>query len=438
MKSILWRKNVILRKEKNGATIYNISNYKTFKTNKTGYLIAREFISGKERRKIIKTLQKTTSLNEIDISRFLDLLYKLQNEEISSNLSIRTCGQRTPVIPEKPITVAILLTSRCNLMCKHCYSNSKPTHNKVLKWKKISPKIKELDPIQIQLGGGEPLLHPEILSILKELSDDNRMIILNTNGTLLQKHLKDLRKFKHLFMAVSLDGTKEIHDKIRGKGTFNKTVENIKAALKEGMNVYVRMTLSKTNAHCIEEFVKEMESIGIEKIEFDPLKLFGRATKDMLLTPEEYFICLKKLCKIENSKKYKIKLSFITEFYSSLPTSTSHLPRKKISGACMAKYCEGGTLYMAIDFNGDVYPCAFLTGSNICKVGNAYKDNLLQLWKNNNKWGQFRTGFKISGYCKICKYVDYCSTGCPSLKFGVNKKWDGPDIYCWHKNKISG
>ena len=87
---------------------------------------------------------------------------------------------------QKPNIKALLqITERCNLKCKHCFVSSLPEGND-LSFEKIRdiilPKLKNANVTRVTLTGGEPMVHRNIMDIMKLFSDSNIHITLCTNA----------------------------------------------------------------------------------------------------------------------------------------------------------------------------------------------------------------------------------------------------------------
>lgn len=142
-----------------------------------------------------------------------------------------------------PESVAIKLTNRCNLRCKHCYQwNDTGYHRKLDKdiqnqdinlsiIDKILNSTREAKS-RLYLWGGEPLCHNEFDRIADLLKDDPREVSICTNGILIDKNLDSIIKISpDLELLIGIEGFEQDHDAIRGKGTFRKTLDNIKLLL---------------------------------------------------------------------------------------------------------------------------------------------------------------------------------------------------------------
>src|SRR3954467_11851534 len=107
----------------------------------------------------------------------------------------------------KPLQCSIYLTDRCNLDCSYCteYDNSRP-HPKLEDLKIWIRKIRELGTMRIALVGGEPLLHPDVVEIVRYCRELGFATSLTTNGFLLtRKLLGKLEEAGLQVMQISVD-----------------------------------------------------------------------------------------------------------------------------------------------------------------------------------------------------------------------------------------
>ena len=87
-------------------------------------------------------------------------------------------------------------TWKCNIVCEGCYRINDPRGHKSLEQIKeelaVFKKFRTTDGVSI--AGGDPLIHPEIVEIVRMVAEDGQKPILNTNGVALTKEL--LRELK--------------------------------------------------------------------------------------------------------------------------------------------------------------------------------------------------------------------------------------------------
>jgi len=173
-----------------------------------------------------------------------------------------------------PINLTLYVTNRCNAQCSHCFYSSelnKPCEELTIEQlKKISISLKH--PLQtLMITGGEPFLRNDLLEICKLFFKLNktRRITINTNGMLTDKIVKTTKEIlklnpKNFHIQVSIDGSKNIHDKMRGvKGCYTKAIETLKKleelqSKQHNLNLSIMTTICKGNYKGLLSFCKEM------------------------------------------------------------------------------------------------------------------------------------------------------------------------------------
>ena len=125
----------------------------------------------------------------------------------------------------------IHLTQRCNLACPHCYAADGYQQDVHLETATVIGLIDALADgggRSITLSGGEPLVHPHIEKILDHAASRLSVRLL-TNGLLIDRHWASFLAERKIHVQVSLDGSEEeIHDAVRGEGSYQKTIEAIR------------------------------------------------------------------------------------------------------------------------------------------------------------------------------------------------------------------
>jgi MoaA/NifB/PqqE/SkfB family radical SAM enzyme len=111
-----------------------------------------------------------------------------------------------------PETAILCPTMRCNFRCEHCYARSEPANAPsksreltLEEWQKVIDQVTPLVQV-ISIGGGEPLLRPDIVPMIQYAKSKRRICGLVTNGTLLNESRADqLIECKLDFLSISLD-----------------------------------------------------------------------------------------------------------------------------------------------------------------------------------------------------------------------------------------
>jgi radical SAM protein with 4Fe4S-binding SPASM domain len=135
-----------------------------------------------------------------------------------------------------PTFVNIELSNKCNLQCKFCWFHGENGVGNKYKDSELTTEevfllINQLDQFKpsIYLGGSEPFIRKDFLSILRYIKKHKLNVAFTTNGTLINTPINnELVSLAIDNMTFSLDGDEKTHDEIRGKGIFQKVVNNIR------------------------------------------------------------------------------------------------------------------------------------------------------------------------------------------------------------------
>lgn len=204
-------------------------------------------------------------------------------------------------------SLSINITSNCNFNCIYCppYGENfiKCQHmcnfDIVLGLVNLCEKFKL--PV-IRMTGGEPLLYPErVLKILETChSGYSGEVILNTNGSLIDRYFDSLEKYKDDFLLkISLDSLDKKHfNQITNQNCFEKVLDNLKTAAKKGFKIEINTVVTNINCDDIFSVIKFAEKYGMN------IKLFGINDFEGLVDSDKIYIDLNTIVdKLSNEYK---------------------------------------------------------------------------------------------------------------------------------------
>ncbi len=248
----------------------------------------------------------------------------------------------------KKLTIGV--NDKCNLACAHCYYAS--THDGSLRarevltledWSKVIQEALSLGVRQFSIAGKEPLLSPEItFKIIEEIKkqSDARYELL-TNGTLINGNIAHLRKYLFSPLVISFDGSKESHDQIRGKGSYERAKAGLMLAQETGVqSIAVTCTAMPQNVNSLSEMIQDISTLGVKEfgIAFCAQTNFSRAQK---ASAETFYSVLQKLAEVD-LKNLNVSLHLpgkehariIAELYRNgeISRETACVPSSEISG----------------------------------------------------------------------------------------------------------
>jgi hopanoid biosynthesis associated radical SAM protein HpnH len=144
-----------------------------------------------------------------------------------------------------PLLVELEPLFQCNLACAGCGKIQHPEH--VLRRRmpvgQAVEAIEESGAPMVSIAGGEPLIHPEIDEIVRQLIVRRKFVYLCTNALLMERKLDRFKPSPYFAWAVHLDGLRERHDEsVCRDGVFDKAVAAVRAAQRKGFRVTTNTT----------------------------------------------------------------------------------------------------------------------------------------------------------------------------------------------------
>ncbi|MEV6603712.1 radical SAM protein [Kutzneria sp. NPDC051319] len=218
----------------------------------------------------------------INAKEFADIKHTVAMRSRARRSLLADPGYAAPL----PQEVSLQLTYRCNLRCSHCYQwneqgffrDFSPERQKTeLDVEIISSVLRTTAPTRSKLflWGGEPLMHTKFGQVAELLERYPRTVNMCTNGLLFKRKLDDLLRIgENLNLLISLDGLGEDHEALRGKGTFKRTMENIRMMLdlKRSGQFDGEISLSCMVSHVtvgkMYEFMEWAEELGVNTVYF--------------------------------------------------------------------------------------------------------------------------------------------------------------------------
>lgn len=312
------------------------------------------------------------------------------------------------------------LTEKCNLRCTHCYqTGGKIAELSLFEIKEVLGEITDMldswsDAYQLEFSqslnvtGGEPLLRKDLFEILHEMRSADFAVYLLTNGTLIDKekanHLADLGVKG---VQVSIEGSEDIHDSIRGTGSFAASCLGVKHLLNAGLRVTLNATLSEINGDKFREMVQIANSLGVQRLGFSRLVPSGRG-----LDLVDQMIDRQKIKKI-----YESIFALVTgelEIVTGDPVASQMRNGGGMNdcGTIATGGCAAGISGLTLLPDGTITPCRRLA----IPIGNIRNDSLRDIWANSEILEQLRDRSQYKGRCGTCPRWATCR-GCRAIAY---------------------
>ena len=162
---------------------------------------------------------------------------------------------------KKPLLLHYYITDKCNAKCEFCdiWKKENPINAKLEDVERNLIAARKLGAKFVDFTGGEPLLNPNLPKFLETAKKLGFITSITTNTLLFEKYVEKLSGKVDL-LHFSIDGTKEIHDKIRGVKSFDCVMKSIEIAKKHKLFPDLLFTYTNENI----DFVPEIQKIAIK------------------------------------------------------------------------------------------------------------------------------------------------------------------------------
>lgn len=377
------------------------------------------YYNGKNRDMVLANLSSSYEVSELnEVMDDLDELIK--NETLFAPMD----PNYKMAIEDRPIVKALCLNIAhdCNLRCQYCFASQ----GGYGKWRMLMPfdvarrgvdfLIAHSGPrehCELDFFGGEPLMNWHVVQQTVDYVHSQEKkhkkkikLSLTTNGMYLDEEKVKYLTDNHIALILSLDGRKEMHDRMRpdaqGEGTYDQILKNLQYAVKnrKGEEYYVRGTFTKYNldftTDVIDMIDKGFPAVSMEPVVGDDEANYSIKKEDLPRVKEEYD---------------RLANLFIEREEEGRPFFFFHFNMDLWKGPCLPKRlrgCGAGHEYLAVVPNGDIYPCHQFVGRDEYVIGNVYEG-----LKNMKMMRDFRMNHVFSKpECVDCWAKFYCSGGC--------------------------
>ncbi len=330
---------------------------------------------------------------------------------------------RNELALEAPLTINWAINNSCNFACSHCYSRNDPEAELPLELLYASlEKVARAGVFSVNLGGGEPLLHPHLLEVAAFASGLGLRVSMNSNGWLIDRDKAlALKQAGFSKVGISIDShLADVHDLFRGVAASHEralaALGHLKAA---GIATSISTVICRINNGTVGELVAMAKAHGVGQLNFHNFKCsgLGLANKDDLdLSPDEWKAFY---CEAISAKQRERELDV------SLDDPIIALLGERDS-ASLVKGSVCGKLSLNIKANGDITPCGFIP----IVIGNIVDDDLKRVWKDSAVLEKMRHK-EPAGKCSGCSKYAECLGGCTARALALTGDMNNPDPHCW-------
>lgn len=277
--------------------------------------------------------------------------------------------------------VIISITNRCSLKCRMCdIPDNKTKELTTSQWKNIIQEASLTGARTIVFSGGEPLLREDIFELISFVKNSGMNACLTSNGVLLdEKAACELYQAGVDVVNISLEGPEEIHDYLRGEGTYKKAVSALDNLRKYKVESTIAAMVSRYNYRHLAYIMESAKKYGAGTVRFQPFSsiFIGDKSKE-----KDFFIDKKYIKEAREALGKAIKLGDKYNI-STNPVGYLKMIPYYLSGRKAAPRNKCAALWDSCPINagGDVFPCWVITEEDK-RIGNAGREGFSGLWNS--------------------------------------------------------
>ncbi len=300
-----------------------------------------------------------------------------------------TVAPSPPPRKRVPLTTLVVnVTSKCNLSCTYCYEYGEdkiteastkprfmdePTARQSVDF--LFAESGDQQVVHLTFFGGETLLNFKVLKSALTYARERGAelgkavdVSLTTNGTLLRPEIIDWLVENDVGVTVSMDGSKEQHDKYRvfnnGAGSYDTVAPNVKALLSRNLRrpVGARVTLTKQNLDVVSIYRHLADEMGFYEVGFAPVTTSWQ--RDYAIQDEGFFAMLAQF-ELLAAEYLEYALAGKRHRFSNVRDTLEEIHK----GLSKSHPCGAGMGLMGVATDGDVALCHRFAGSDSHKLG---------------------------------------------------------------------
>lgn len=346
----------------------------------------------------------------------------------------------------KPRNCVWELTLACNLRCKHCGSRAGNPLTNELSTRECLDLVRQLHELGcelITLSGGEPTLRDDWDRIARAISERNIFVNMVTNGVYQNEQVAGEIARRALDagmcnIGVSIDGPRVIHEAIRGRGTFAKSISAIEQFVAAGMKVSVMTTVNKLNLRLLTDVRALAIEAGADMWRLQLAKPMGnmRDHDDLVIDPEQVLQLIPTLARLKKLGGITLRVGDSIGYYG--------VHEKTLRGwgwrgrAERWQGCQAGMQAIGIEADGSIKGCLSLQAKRDDRdpfvEGNVREASLNEIWYRAGAFAYNRDFDlnSLSGSCRGCKYDSLCRGGARCVSAALLGKVT-EDPFCYYQ-----
>jgi len=347
--------------------------------------------------------------------------------EVRDAAPTTTAPPRALSVPE---TIHFSVTGRCDQACAGCFYSARPgstvtpTDAPFELFERVVRQAAEVSVFQMALGGGEPLLHPRLLDMVRLARRSGIVPNLTINGNLLTTEIAVALKEAGLGQAqISLNGASE-EANATTRPNFSQAMAATQTCQEAGLPFGFNVLLTRSGLPDLEKVIRLGQRQGAATINL--LRPKPPTTEGDWLERESPSVAdyrkVSRLLRRLSTSKLKPSTSRITIDASLTFLLTDRSARRLYRAGVWG--CSAARRFVTVTQEGDVLPCSHVRRSDVGA------GDVMRAWRESAVLARFRKlEDTMRGSCRACDYLELCR-GCPAVVMAFGGEFGESDPHC--------
>lgn len=338
-----------------------------------------------------------------------------------------------------PVHVVWEITLACNLKCSHCGSRAgKRRVNELSTEEALSviDQLADLGTREITLIGGEAFLRPDWIQLVQRIAGHGIRVGMQTGAHNLKREWLEAAQQAGLFgIGVSLDGLRELHDRVRGVvGAWDDGIHAIETAKSMGLGVSCNTQIGAETLPELEPLFNRIIEAGATHWQLQITVAMGNAVENdhLLLQPYRVLELMPLLNRLYHEGQQR---GLLITFGNNLGYYGPYEHHWRGFGYETLHWtgCAAGQNVIGLEADGTIKGCPSLA-TETYGGGNVRDSSVSELWNTSEAlhFARIRTIDSLWGHCRTCYYADVCRGGCTWTSDSLFGK-PGNNPYCHYR-----
>ncbi len=337
------------------------------------------------------------------------------------------------------------VTGQCNMTCPQCYASAalKPQPGELSEERALS-LLAELAAAGVSVvifSGGEPLLRPDLFTLIGRATELGLHAQLSTNGVLIDDMIaQDLRSVGVHYVGISIDGLAAFNDPYRGlDGGYARASKGLESAKSAGLRTGLRVTLTRKNLDQLWALMDHAETLAVDRFYVSHLLYSGRAirlNRDDLTTEECRDTLHALFERADQSLSNGASMQLVTGGNDSDGPALLEWVRTRYDAAAGDRVeamlglrggNSAGEKIVNIDHRGEVHPDQFWRAASF---GNVAQADFASVLDHPLRLQLLEREQHLQGRCQTCRFRPLCRGSHRERALSVHRNAWSPDPAC--------